>query len=206
MVGNNAVNWVDLLGLDTHHIRPIVSSTGVKITSKYISSSSAIKYYKDHCKKRGVEANKGKIKQVQGRDGYEAIPEGSCRCSDGSTGEIVLVQYLLKEGWFGGKYWKLDSYTKERKVKSKKTGKMVNKKAGYLDPNTKGEYGTEGGSPGSYVDSPTYDQVIKIEAYCRCDCEDDRLLKTKYIKYDSHADQSNVGFDVEEVKGYENVK
>jgi len=57
----------------------------------------------------------------------------------------------------------------------------------YLDPDSKNIHGVDSKKhPGGSIDSPNVSRAFRVEAYCRCDCEDDRLLDTKEFIFTAH--------------------
>jgi RHS repeat-associated protein len=175
-VDNSQVNGIDPYGLE--------------IKWKILPGEVVDTAYVDHCGARKKKPNPWIRLQIQKRPGIEVWYEGDCTCQKDPSkkGSVVLVQYV-DEGWFRPR-WVPDGGCGPRSEKCEH-GDPVRRQPGYLDPDPKtGDCGIPGSVPGSYIDSPTIDQTLKVEAWCRCPCEDDSLLdaQTIYIKYKKNGD------------------
>lgn len=108
---------------------------------------------------------------------YSAPPD--CICRNGNAGDIVLSQEV-----FRGSVFHDDNFTPASTEKCS-TG-TYSKSATYLSK----EKGCPGKSPGSYLDAPggrvkpTF--KFRARAWCRCKCEDDKLLDEKEFDWNSH--------------------
>ena len=80
--------------------------------------------------------------------------------------------------------WDYDGHEKPRQ-ETLSNGKSIIRIPGYTEgakPGAKGDY------PGAYVDSPTKEQTLRVEAWCRCPDKSDRLLTQRDINYKHHED------------------
>ena len=180
-VGNGPI-----LGFDPH---------GLKIKWKRLPGEEVDQAYLRHYEAMQKKPDPWIRGQIQRRQGIEVWYEGDCTCKksnapDGTPlkGAVVLVQYK-DVGWFRSK-WAPDGGGAPRTEKDQHGNPIVRQPA-YLDPDPKtGDTGVGGSIPGSYIDSPTKDQTLKVEAWCRCPCEDDFLMdgETTYIRYTKHGD------------------
>ena len=167
-----------------------IDPIGLEIKWKVLTDNEVIAAFEVQANAKGHEANPIILWQLQGRYGFQVWYNGDCTCKKNSLkkGSVALVQYL-DNGWFRHK-WVVDDggYSARSKPRSVlcPDGTPVVNQPGYLDPDPGSGYsGTPGNIPGSYVDSPTFSQTFKVEAWCRCDCEDDYLMQgeTLFIKY-----------------------
>jgi RHS repeat-associated protein len=125
--------------------------------------------------------------QIRKRFGIEVWPEpATCRCCKANDGKVVLAQKLLYRiyiwkfipTWY--KEWKYDGEV-EMQVEKLPSGKRIQRVPAYTDT-INGKTGTKGSKAGSYVDSPTIEQTLLVEAWCRCP-DKDYLLTKRTIKY-----------------------
>jgi RHS repeat-associated protein len=144
---------------------------GLAIRWKYISPTLV-----DEAYQKSKHPNPFVQLQTQRRRGITVWYEGGCACKKDSSekGSVVLVQYL--QGGIFRKKWVPDGGGKPRIEKCER-GFPVIRQPAYLDLD-----GLPGFIDGSYIDSPTMDQTLKVEAWCRCKCEDDYLLEKETIE------------------------
>ena len=118
--------------------------------------------------------------------GFHVWYAGDCDCKDNIKGKVFLVQYRKEKGSWVVDY---DPSIDKRPPKPWKEkcshGDEVTRQPGYRHPNP-------GSSPGirgrrgeeSYIDSPTLQQTLLVEAWCWCPCQNDRKMTEKiYIHY-----------------------
>ncbi len=158
---------------------------GLGIKWEYIAGDEAANRYAKH--KRGrTDARIIQQLNLPGARAIEVWYEGGCTCADGSAGQVVLKQLLLK-GVFKKK-WTPDPNEPNWTEKCPRTGKNVTRQHCYLDKDRKGKSGLPGRRAGSYTDAPTFDQQLKVEAWCRCLCEDDFFIESKIFFYQKFED------------------
>jgi len=173
MVSNGVMNWWDRLGLAIH--------------AKYINGLDAYEAMIE----QHIHMTADQLTRVTLRSGFTVWYEddGKCECIDNhgnkTKGNVILVQKLYeKSSWWSSPSWVVDSgghsYTH-----TCSNGHTSTYQPAYTDPKsyTGADSGAHGTLPGSYIDSPDNEQTIRVEAYCRCECKDDKLIETAYFKY-----------------------
>jgi hypothetical protein len=179
----------------------------------------------DATKKQRAE-NKKKLSEkleieLASRYGFEIYWQGDedkLICPDKTMGHVVFMQYLYeakrKLNWLlqikEQGYWAPDDHGDPWTETCKKHKKGHKRQPAQTDPKDKTNskkgaaiHGTHG--KGSYYDSPTFSQVLKIDAYLRCKCEDDRLIETRYFFFRSFNNAKHVK-DGQNLKEYPTSK
>lgn len=171
MVNNNPVNHWDYLGLTIKW----EGADGGTVAQGYLDAG-------------GKDLNLHR--QLQSRNGFRVWWEGdvpSCK-TPGKTGTIVLMQWITHDQkYLFGAVTIVPPYTPDanasHRVEQCPGGGDVCRVPGYLDKNESGIGGTPAPGTGGYYDSPTISARIMVQAYLRCECEDDRLLESETIRF-----------------------
>ena len=170
IINNNTINKTDALGL-------------VEIRYRVVPPDELDHYYK---------GDDSRIReQIRYRNGVEIWPDPStcdcCKKNDGK-GIVILAQKILyskKVAFFSyAEEWDYDGHEKPRRF-FLLDGQIITRIPGYTEgtnPGAKGDF------PGSYVDSPTIEQTLRVEAWCRCVGMSDRFLTQKDILFKHHDD------------------
>ncbi len=167
MVGNDAVNWVDVLGLGHFKIIKRDTEEGnniIKNSPKETSSSD---------KQRSLRVTT----RIGGFEVQYLANAGEC---PGKGAKLVLTQHKSTTGKKGT--WISDNHGKERyRNNDKSSGERL--VGGYTDVSPSGNRGIQGNlkptnRTASYYDTPEWKEnmYVKVQVYCRCGGKSDRFL------------------------------
>ena len=180
----------NLFGYCNNSATRTIDPFGLEIKFEAMKGADAVLKYMDWKNDLGEMPDPNLLRQYAGRDAVKVWYEGGCDCeyADGTKeGTVVLVQYVNTGRWFFENWVPDPGSPGDPSPKPWKetcpSGIIITHAPAYLDPDTAtGRHGgLPGSTPGSYIDSATYEQTFKIEAWCRCNCKDDRLLETETI-------------------------
>ena len=134
------------------------------------------------------DISSSELSRVLGRYGMEVwyveppACTGTCTKDKTDSGKVILVQYRKK-----GKDWLVDWKPWQNAPSPAKVTETLPSGQKFKVMHQPG-YVESGGAasiniPTGYVDSADDEQEFMVRAYCRCNCEDDRLIDTLYIQY-----------------------
>jgi RHS repeat-associated protein len=165
---NDPVNYVDPLGLSIHW--------------QYVDPDVVMGKWDAHKKKYGIKDDRLLDSQLERRRGFEVWWEGDVLCKNRKKGKVALVQYRgVKPDGSGGEP---DNNSLSGKWPEEcPTGGTCYRQPAYTDAAPGKPPGMSSGRAGGYIDSPSaLNQTFRVEAWVRCDCEDDRLIEKETIE------------------------